>query len=422
MKKKWGLTTIILLSLFLGIFCGLAINIFDKGNVLDQTLLEYFLRPVGQMFIAALKMLVVPLVFISIVCGAASLGDIKRVGAIGGSALFFYLFTTAIAISVALCIGEWVSPGIGVTLGNLSSQQPVQLMDSASAVDLPSMLVNIIPDNPIQALATGNMLAIIFFALFIGITLSILGQKVKHVLTLFIELNEVMMKMIDLIMKAAPVGVFALVTVAFAGVGFDLMYGLGKYCLAVLLALLIHFAVTYALLLRAIGGVNPFVFFRKYINVLSLGFSTATSNATIPLAIETLEDRIGVSKSIASFTIPLGATLNMDGTAIMQGVAVVFISQIYGVEMTLAHFLTVIVTATIASVGTAGIPSIGLITLSMVLTSIGLPVEGIALIMGVDRLLDMARTSVNITGDAVCSIIIARKTGALDEKIYYGKQ
>ena len=415
-RKKRSLTTIILFSLFSGILCGLGINIFDTSGLLDQTFLQYVLRPVGQMFIEALKMLVVPLVFVSIVCGAASLGDIKRVGVIGGGTVLFYLFTTAVAISIALCVGSWIAPGTGVEF-NISEQIPEQLTEKKD-IDIISTVVNVIPDNPFRALAEGDMLAIIFFALFVGITISILKEKVQHAQLFFTELNEILMKMVDLIMRVAPIGVFALVTTAFAGVGFNLMLGLGKYFIVVILALAIHFFVSYALLLRILGGLKPIIFLRKYINVLSLGFSTATSNATIPLAIETLEERLGVSKNVSSFTIPLGATLNMDGTAIMQGVAVIFIAQIYGMEMTLFHFLTVIVTATVASIGTAGIPSVGLITLSMVLSSVGLPLEGIALIMGVDRLLDMVRTAVNISGDAVCTMIVAKRTGELDSTVY----
>ena len=415
-RKKRSLTTIILFSLFGGILCGLGINLFDTSGFLDQTFLQYALRPIGQMFIEALKMLVVPIVFISIVSGAASLGDIKRVGIIGGRTILFYLFTTAVAISIALCVGIWIAPGRGVDF-NMSEQISGQLMEKKN-IDMVSTIVNIIPDNPLRALTEGDMLSIIFFALFIGITMSILREKVKHVQLFFVELNAIFMKMVDLIMKVAPIGVFALVTTAFAGIGFNLIFGLGKYFVAVILALAIHFFISYALLLRILGGLKFMTFLRKYVNVLSLGFSTATSNATIPLAIETLEEKLGVNKNVSSFTIPLGATLNMDGTAIMQGVAVIFISQIYGMEMTLLHFITVILTATIASIGTAGIPSVGLVTLSMVLSSIGLPLEGIALIMGIDRLLDMARTAVNISGDAICSIIVAKRIGELDSTIY----
>lgn len=295
--------------------------------------------------------------------------------------------------------------------------------DTSAAVETTTInfadtLLNIIPKNIFNSLANGDMLPVIVFALFTGILLASMGNRVSTVANFFSQFNDIMMEMTTAVMKVAPVGVFCLIAKTFAGIGFDAFVPMLKYMGSVILALALQCFVVYQVLLFLFTRLNPFRFIRKFFPVMTFAFSTSTSNATIPLSIDTLFKKIGVSKRISSFTIPLGATINMDGTSIMQGVAVIFIAQAYGIDLTPSALATVVATATVASIGTAGVPSVGLVTLSMVLTSVGLPTEGIALIMGIDRILDMLRTAVNITGDAVCTTIIARQQGAFKKEVF----
>nr|WP_243108383.1 dicarboxylate/amino acid:cation symporter [Maliibacterium massiliense] len=413
-KKKRGLTSKIFIGLVAGIVVGLILNYTPASYVRDEVILGGVLYVAGQVFIAIIKMLVVPLVFVSIVCGACSMGDTKKLGRIGGKTLLLYMATTCVAIALALGVSTLIRPGVGLDMSALATTQTTV----GEATPLTEVLIGIIPTNPVQALAEGNMLQVIFFALLTGICLSLAEKKVQGLISLFVQINEVMMTMVRVVMRFAPIGVFALIATNFAQLGFDMMLPLGKYMFSVLLSLVLHTLVIYGGILLLFGRLNPWRFFKKYTPVMGLGFSTATSNATIPLAIQTLDKRMGVSTSISSFTIPLGATINMDGTAIMQGCAVVFIAQLYGVQLGLGGYLTVIMTATLASIGTAGVPGVGLITLSMVLSSVGLPVEGVAFIMGIDRILDMARTAVNITGDAVVTTVVAKSEGEFVQSVY----
>ena len=359
-------------------------------------------------------MLVVPLVFCSLVCGSLAIGDTNKLGRVGIKTMIFYIVTTAAAITIAIGIGKIINPGIGL---DMSSIQVVETKVAESKA-FSDVLLDIIPKNPIESLSSGNMLQIIFFAILIGIILAMLGEKTKTVAKFFEEFNDVMMKMTMIVMKAAPVGVFCLIATTFSNIGWNAFAPMFKYILAVLLALAVQCLGTYMAMLKGLSGISPVKFLKKFAPVMSFAFSTATSNATIPLSIKTLKEKIGVSEKISSFTIPLGATINMDGTAIMQGVAVVFVSQAFGINLTFNDYITVILTATLASIGTAGVPGVGLITLSMVFNSVGLPVEGIGLIMGIDRILDMTRTAVNITGDAVCTTIVSKQENAFDADIF----
>ncbi|MDN5278331.1 MAG: hypothetical protein PWR01_2296 [Clostridiales bacterium] len=414
MHKKNSLTIHILIGLVLGALVGIATSYLPEGSLRDVWLIEGIFELVGSMFINAIKLLVIPLVFISLVCGVSALGDITRLGRIGGKTMAFYLISTSIAIALALIVAQQIKPGSGLDMTKLVEQQP--------SINAPQSLVKtlqkIVPENPFMAMAEGNMLQIIFMALLVGIAATMSGEAAKPVLDIFESANEVIMKMVVIIMYFAPYGVFALIAKTFATVGFDAMLPLIKYTITVLLVLLLHITVVYMLALRGLGKLDPIKFFKNFLPAMSVGFSTASSSATLPITIETVEKRCGVSKSVASFTLPLGATINMDGTAIMQGVAVVFIAQVYQIDLTLGSFLTVILTATLASIGTAGVPGVGLITLAMVLESINLPVEGIALIIGIDRLLDMSRTAVNISGDAVCTLLVAKSEKEFDLEIY----
>lgn len=414
--RSMGLTTAIFAGLVLGILTGILLHyLVPAGWLRDQLLIEGIFYVVGNGFLRLMQMLVVPLVFSSLVCGSMAMGDTKKLGKIGMKAVLFYLFTTAIAITVAILVSNVINPGLGLNLATGDEHQA----EVTEPVSLADTLLHIIPANPVQSLANADMLPIILFALFTGVMLAGLGERAKTAAALFEEFNEVMMQMTLAVMKLAPVGVFCLTAKTFSQIGFGAFLPLIKYMLGVFIALAIHCFVVYMLLLRGLAGLSPAMFLRKYLPVMGFAFSTASSTAAIPLSIETLEEKLGVSGRISSFTVPLGATVNMDGTAIMQGVAVVFAAQAFGIPLTPGSYLTVILTATMASIGTAGVPGVGLITLSMVFASVGLPAEAIALIMGIDRILDMSRTAVNVTGDAVCTVIIAVQENEVDRERYW---
>lgn len=416
-KKKLGLTTKIFIALIAGAVFGIILHyMVPASSVKDDIIVGGVLHVIGQGFIRLMKMLVVPLVFCSIVCGSMSIGDTKKLGTVGVRTLIFYLCTTALAVTVALTVGNILDPGKGLDMTQIQANAAdVAEMQATSLTDT---LLNIIPDNPIGSLANGNMLQIILFALIVGIILAKLGERTEIVGNFFSQFNDIMMEMTMMVMSLAPIGVFCLISKTFAGIGFSAFLPLAKYMLGVLIALVIQCFVVYLGLLKIFTGLNPFKFIKNFFPVMAFAFSTATSNATIPMSIDTLAKKMGVSKRISSFTIPLGATINMDGTAIMQGVAVVFAAQAFGINLSITDYITVIGTATLASIGTAGVPSVGLVTLTMVFNSVGLPVEAIGLIMGIDRILDMSRTAVNITGDAVCTTIVAHQNKALDREVF----
>lgn len=419
--KKLGLTTKIFIALIAGAILGVFLNYgVPSGNFKDQIVVGGIFYVIGQGFIRLMRMLVVPLVFCSLVCGSMSVGDTKKLGGVGVRTLVFYLCTTALAITVALGIANLFDPGVGLDMSavELTATQ-AGTAEQTSAVDT---ILNIIPTNIFEALSNGIMLQIILFALVLGVILAKMGDRVDIVKNFFDQFNDIMMEMTMMVMNFAPIGVFCLIAKTFAEIGFDAFLPLLKYMFCVLLALAIQCFVVYLGLLKLFSGLNPFIFIKNFFPVMAFAFSTSTSNATIPMSIETLAEKMGVSKRISSFTIPLGATINMDGTSIMQGVAVVFTAQAFGIQLDMMDYITVIGTATLASIGTAGIPSVGLITLTMVFNSVGLPVEGIALIMGIDRILDMTRTAVNITGDAVCTTIVASWNGAVNKERFYAKK
>ena len=413
--KKLGLSTSIFIALILGAIFGIFVNyVLPSGVLKDTILINGILYVIGNGFIRLMQMLVIPLVFCSLICGTMSIGDTKTLGKVGLKTLGFYLVTTAIAVSVALSVGLLIKPGVGLDIEQVQTSD-VAVSQSTSLADT---LLNIIPKNVIGSMADGEMLPIIVFAVFTGIMLAKLGKKASTVSNFFAEFNDVMMEMTMAVMSAAPIGVFCMIAKTFATIGFEAFVPMLKYMGSVMLALGLQCFVVYQVLLFILTRLNPIKFIKKFFPVMQFAFSTSTSNATIPLSIETLKEKIGVSRKISSFTIPLGATINMDGTSIMQGVAVVFIAEAYGMELTLSMLTTVILTATLASIGTAGVPGVGLVTLAMVLTSVGLPTEGIALIMGIDRILDMLRTAVNVTGDAVCTVIVANKEGMVDREVF----
>lgn len=417
-NKKIGLTTKILFGLLLGAVFGVILNyLVPDGDIKNDIIINGVLYVVGQGFIRLMQMLVVPLVFSSLVCGSMSIGDTKKLGGVGVKALIFYMSTTALAITVSIGISNMIHPGIGLNMTEVE-KSAVDLTATAETTSLTDTLLNIIPTNIFEALTKGTMLQVILFALLLGVILAKMGDWVETVKNFFNQSNDIMMEMTMIVMKVAPLGVFCLIAKTFSEIGFDAFAPLLKYMIAVLIALAVQCFVVYLGLLKIFTGLSPIIFIKNFFPVMEFAFSTATSNATIPMSIEILANKMGVSKKISSFTIPLGATINMDGTAIMQGVAVVFAAEAFGIQLTIMDYLTVIGTATLASIGTAGIPGVGLITLTMVFHSVGLPVEAIALIMGIDRILDMSRTAVNITGDAVCTTIVAAKNGEVNREIF----
>lgn len=418
-----SLTNKILLGMVLGLLVGVILNLLlglDENTPVANTaygqwiqvfVVNGFLDAIGQIFVASLKLLVVPLVFVSLVCGAAALGGHNRMGALASKTVGLYLFTTAVAISLAMGMAMLVQPGAAVDLAVASTYT------APPAPSLKDTIINIFPSNPVQAMAAGNMLQVIVFSILFGLAISRTGGAIgSNMKTFFEHLNEVVLKMMMLLMQLAPYGVFCLLAKLFASIGFGAIADLAKYFFTVLFVLLLHGLVVYGSLLKIITGLNPVIFFKKMWKVAVFAFSTASSNATLPVTLRTVEHDLGVDNKVASFSVPLGATINMDGTAIMQGVATIFIAQAYNIEIGAAGYLMVILTATLASIGTAGVPSVGLVMLAMVLQSVGLPVEGIALIIGVDRLLDMVRTAVNVTGDATVSAIVASSENMLDKK------
>ncbi|MEP5764018.1 MAG: dicarboxylate/amino acid:cation symporter [Halieaceae bacterium] len=414
------LTTRILLAMVAGITFGSIINIaavqawFPAGvqMAIDTYLVGGVFDVVGRIFVASLKLLVVPLVFVSLICGASSLGNNARMGRIALRTIGLYLLTTAIAVSVALMVALLVSPGNGVDLPGEAN------FVAKEAPPLGDVLVNMFPSNPVRAMAEGEMLQVIVFALLLGFAITRAGEAGERVADFFRDFEVVIMKIVAMLMLLAPYGVFALLCKLFSQLGYGAIADLAKYFLTVVSVLIFHGLVVYSLLLKALVGLPPSVLLYKMRSVWAFAFSTSSSAATIPITMRAVEKRLGVKPSVAGFTIPLGATINMDGTAIMQGVATVFIAQVYGVDLSVGDLAAVVLTATMASVGTAAVPGVGLITLALVLEQVGLPVEGIALIIGVDRLLDMVRTAVNVTGDATVSLIVAELEGQVDKTVF----
>jgi len=388
------LTAKILIGLVAGIVAGLLLG--GAPEIATK-----FIAPFGTLFLNLIKMIIVPLVFSSLVIGAASMGDIKKVGRVGGKTIGFYLITTAVAATLGIILANIIVPGKGlIILENVS-------IEASQAPPLVDTLLGMIPSNPLQSLVNGNMLQIIVFALFIGISITAIGPKGKTLFNFFDSFAEVMYKITAFVMNLAPYGVFALIVPVVALNGPSVLLPLGKVIAAVYLGVILHSLIVYSSLVKIFGKMSPLKFFKGISPAATVAFSTASSAGTLPVTIKSAKENLGVSNSIASFVLPLGATINMDGTALYQGVCALFVAQIYGLELSLVQQITIVITATLASIGTAGVPGAGFIMLTMVLTSVGLPLEGSALIAGIDRILDMARTSVNVVGDAAVAVAIA---------------
>ncbi|PKG97463.1 dicarboxylate/amino acid:cation symporter [Paraglaciecola sp. MB-3u-78] len=423
-SQKLGLTARIFIGMIAGIIIGALLQwLFDNSGDFSFSvfgmhvstyalLVEGIFNIVGSIFIASLKMLVVPLVFVSLVCGTSSLSDPSKLGRLGGKSILLYVGTTAIAISLAVTFALLVAPGQGLNLATESTYI------AKEAPSLGQVIINMMPTNPINAMAEGNMLQIIVFAVLFGIAMTMTGEPGKRLISVFEDFSSVIMKLVTILMNLAPYGVFALMAKLSATIGLETFSGLLKYFFLVVFVLFIHAFMTYPIILKLLSGLSPLILIRKMRDAALFAFSTASSSATLPVTMETAISKLGVKRSVASFTVPLGSTINMDGTAIMQGVATVFIAQVYAVDLSLSDYMMVILTATLASIGTAGVPGVGLIMLAMVLQQVNLPVEGIALIIGVDRLLDMTRTAVNVTGDCMVACIVGKSENELDIEVY----
>ena len=413
-----SLTQRILIAMGLGLVLGSLLQwiALPEDHFLNAFALNGVIDAGGKIFITLLKMLVVPLVFVSLVCGAASLGDTGSVGRLGGKTIGLYLLTTAIAVSMAMLIALTTDPGLGGESANQA--QAATAFEPKTAPSVKDTFINVVPGNPIAAMADGKMLQVILFALLFGLALSRAGTSGQKLRAFFVDLNEVMMCLITMIIVLTPIGVFCLMTQLGATLGLAEIAKVAMYFATIVIALLSHAALVYPLLLKSLTGLSPLAFLAKMREPLLVAFSTSSSGATLPVTLRTVEHKLGVPNNVASFAVPLGATINMDGTAIMQGVATIFIAQFYGIDLGLTALLTVVLTATLASIGTAAVPGVGLITLTLVLDQVGLPVEGIALIIGVDRLLDMLRTAVNVTGDATVATIVASSEDQLDREVF----
>ena len=400
------------LPLWQKIFTGLVLGLI-AGLTLGETAL--MLKPIGTLFINLIKMLIVPLIFVTLVTGITSMEDVSKMRRIGLKTFVIYLLTTAVAIAIGLAFGIIFEPGTGVSL---DAAKAITAKESPALIDT---FLSIITKNPAASLAKGNILQIIFFAIMLGISINLAGEKGKPVAKFFESFSEVMFKMTDIVISFAPYGVFGLMAWVSASYGLDVLYGLGKVILCVYAACIVHVLVTMGGGLSIFAKLNPIHFFKGIISAQSVAFTTTSSSGTLPMTTNNSINNLGVSKPIASFVLPLGATINMDGTALYQGVCAMFVAQAFGINLDFGDYMTIILTSTLASIGTAGVPGAGLIMLSLVLTSVGLPLEGIAIIAGIDRILDMARTTVNVTGDAMVAVFIAKSEGELNEEIYNGE-
>ena len=410
------LSTKILVGMGAGIIVGLLFNALGGSDPTESVLITWIVENIfdviGKIFVVSLKLLVVPLVFFSLVCGSASMGEDIKMGQVAIKTILLYLLTTAIAVSIALLVANIVDPGVGINTGTIDS------FEVKTAPSVKEVLIGIFPDNPFRAMVDGNMLQIIVFAILVGVAILKTGDPGKTVLRGCVLINEVIMKMVFMLINLAPYGVFCLLAKLFTREGFSAIVNLAIYFSTIVFVLSFHAAVIYSAILYILTGLNPLKLFKNMRPAMLFAFSTSSSNATIPVTLTTARNRLGADNSIASFTIPLGATVNMDGTAIMQGIATVFIAQAYGLELSMIQYVSVVATATLASIGTAGVPGVGLITLAMVLQQVGLPVEGIGLIIGVDRLLDMLRTVVNISGDGMVTTVVASSEKRLDRAVF----
>ena len=401
----------VLFSMVTGIVVGLLINnFFIPNQLIESILINQVFHTISSIFLILLKMIVLPLIFVSIISGIISINDVNTLGRLGIKTLTLYIFTTMVAITLALFISSFVNYNIEVIDAVNNTKQVLAAEPSSN------FILSIFPQNFFAALVDGNVIQVLSFAIFIGISASFIKNEIPEFVNLIDNLNKIFNKMVLIIISFTPIAVFALLAKTFSMEGLDVFIPLMKYFSIVVLVLLLHFTFTYSLLLKFFSNLDIGTFYAKLKSLIIFTFSTSSSNASIPFTLDIVTNKYGVNKSLASFSIPLGATINMDGTAIMQGCATYFLAAYYGIELELVDFMVIILTATVASIGTAGIPSAGIIMLSLILTELGIPLEGITLLLGVDRLLDMMRTSVNVSGDTCISCVVAHSENLIDVK------
>lgn len=388
------------ISLSAKILSGLIIGVLVGLQFREVTIFINTIKPFGELFINICQMVLVPLVFAALVQGVASMGELKKLGRMGVSALSYYLLTTALAITLGLVLANLIEPGLGLTLPAGAKYA------GKDAVPLVRVLLDIVPVNPLKALFEGNILQIIVFAVFLGMGIKLVGEKAKPVHQFFASLSEVMYKITEGLMALAPFGIFALIVPVAAGYGYKVLMPLLAVIFSVSLASLLHIAIVYSLAVKILAGMSPWRFFTELVPVILVAFASCSSSAALPISMKTVEERLGVSREVTGFVLPLGAIINMDGTAIYHGVCVVFIAQVFNLELTFSQQLMIIMTSTLASLGTAGVPGAGLIMLTMVLQSVGLPLEGMALIIGLDSILGMFRTTTDVTGNACAAVVV----------------
>jgi len=396
----------IFFALAAGVIIGVALNKTGQSDIAVSV------KMLGTMFINAIKMLIVPLIFVSLVSGMTSMHDLSKMGRIGLKTVVLYLGTTAVAIAIGLALGVVLQPGVGIDMAAATAAEP---KPAPSFVDT---LIGLIPTNPIASAAEGNVLQIIVFAILFGLSINLAGDKGKPVRDFFDSMSEVIYKLTAIIIAFAPYGVFALMVWVAGVFGLDLLLPLGAVIAAVYVGCVIHAVLVYGGLVRFVARLSALRFFHGAVEPLMVAFTSTSSSGTLPVTMAAAEKNFGVSRSVSSFVLPLGATINMDGTALYQGVCALFVAQAYGIDLGMSDYITIILTATLASIGTAGVPGAGLIMLSLVLTSVGLPLEGVALIAGIDRILDMARTALNVTGDSAVNLVVAKSEGEVDVKVY----
>jgi len=370
------------------------------------------LKPLGDIFISAIKMLIVPLVFSTLVVGITGMGDPQKMGRIGLRTIALYLLTTAFAIAIGLLASTIFQPGAGLDLAYDSS------VDAKEAPSLVEILVGLVPQNPIDALANGNILQIIVFAIGLGISLLLIGERGAPMNRVFESFAEAMYKLTEIVMAFAPFGVFGLIANVAGQYGLDVLLPLAKVIGVAYLACVVHVLVVYSGLIALLGRLNPVRYFRGGIDALVVAYSSASSSGTLPVSLRCAQDNLGVSRGVSGFVLPVGATINMDGTALYQGVVALFVAQFVRIDLSWADYGMIILTGTLASIGTAGVPGSGLVMPSIVLTQVGLPLEAVGLVAGIDRILDMARTSVNVAGDLMVTVLVGKSEGELDETVY----
>jgi len=407
-----SLTTKIVIAMALGTICGLIIKILPTTWQLNQWLIDGLFNVGGTVFINLLKMIIVPLVTVSLLCGICSLDDIKKLGSIGIKSIGFFILTTVIAIILAITTANILHIGSGINFPLLHSMQ------NTISPSLQQVFIDIFPTNFFQALVNANILQIIVFTIIFGIAINLAGEPGKRIAVLLNDLNIAIMKVVELIMHVTPYGVFCLIAILFAKLGLEVILPLLNYFITVILVLALHTLIVYSSILKFVAKLSPIKFFKKMYGVMLFAFSISSSNASLPLTMDTVERKLGVDNAVASFVLSLGINMNKNGSAIMQGVAAIFIANSYNINIGFAGNALIVITATLASIGTAGVPSVGVLALAMVLKQVGLPLEGIALILAIDRLIDMLRTAVNVTGNAVIACVVGKNAKKIDLAIY----